>query len=54
MAGPGEYVVKPGDVSGMKIATNLGVSLHDLMDVNPSVNWTKLKVGDKLKVPQKK
>jgi LysM repeat protein len=54
VAGPGEYIVKPGDSSGMKIATSLGVSLHDLMDVNPGVNWTKLKIGDKLKVPQKK
>lgn len=54
VAGPGEYVVKPGDNSGAKIARDHGVSLSDLMDVNPSVNWTKLKVGDKLKLPQKR
>ena len=54
VAGPGEYVVKVGDTSGSKIATAHGVSLHDLMEVNPGVNWSKLKVGDKLKLPAKK
>jgi LysM repeat protein len=53
-AGPDEYIVKPGDTSGAKIARDHNVSLSDLMAVNPSVNWTKLKVGDKLKIPQKK
>jgi LysM repeat protein len=54
VAGPGEYVVKVGDVSGAKIAREQGVSLHDLMAVNPDVNWTKLHVGQKIKLPQKK
>lgn len=54
VAGPGEYVVKPGDVSGVKIARENGVSLHDLMAVNPGVNWSKLHIGQKLKLPQKK
>lgn len=54
VAGPGEYVVKTGDVSGAKIARDHGVSLQDLMAVNPGVNWTKLKIGDKLKMPAKK
>lgn len=54
VAGPGEYIVKAGDASGTKIAKNLGVSLADLQAVNPSVNWSKLKIGDKLKVPAKK
>jgi LysM repeat protein len=54
VAGPGEYVVKPGDTSGAKIARDHGVALPDLMAVNPGVDWTKLKVGDKLKIPQKK
>ncbi len=53
VAGPDEYVVKAGDVSGTKIAKAHGVSLSDLMAVNPGVNWTKLKVGDKLKLPKK-
>jgi LysM repeat protein len=53
VAGPGEYVVKSGD-SGAKIARANAVSLADLQAVNPGVNWTKLKVGDKVKLPAKK
>lgn len=53
VAGPGEYVVKAGD-GGMKIARTLGVSIQALQAVNPGVNWNKLAVGQKLKVPQKK
>jgi LysM repeat protein len=49
-ASPGEYVVKSGD-TGMKIATANHVSVTDLQAVNPGVNWTKLKVGDKIKLP---
>lgn len=52
VAGPGEYVVKGGD-TGAKIARANGVSLPDLISVNPSVNWNKLKVGDKVKLPKK-
>jgi LysM repeat protein len=52
VAGPGEYVVKAGD-SGAKIARANGCSLSDLQAVNPGVNWTKLKVGDKVKLPKK-
>jgi LysM repeat protein len=50
-AGPGEYVVKAGDTSGAKIARDHGVSLPDLMAVNPGVNWSSLKVGQKIKLP---
>lgn len=52
VAGPGEYIVKPGD-SGTKIAVANGVSLGDLQSVNPGVNWNGLKVGQKLKLPKK-
>jgi LysM repeat protein len=52
VAGPGEYVVKGGD-SGAKIARAQGVNLADLVSVNPGVNWNKLKVGDKVKLPKK-
>lgn len=51
VAGPGEYVVKSGD-TGSKIARNAGVSLQDLIAVNPGVNWNRLAVGQKLKLPQ--
>ena len=51
-AGPGEYVVKPGD-NGTRIANANGVSIGDLQAVNPGVNWNTLKVGQKLKLPKK-
>jgi LysM repeat protein len=53
VVGPNEYVVKPGD-GGAKIAKTAGVSLSDLQAVNPGVEWTKLKPGQKLKLPAKK
>jgi LysM repeat protein len=53
VAGPGEYIVKPGD-TGVKIAHANGCSLTDLESVNPGVTWTHLKVGEKLKLPEKK
>jgi LysM repeat protein len=53
VAGPGEYIVKAGD-SGSKIARANGCSLSDLESVNPSVTWTHLRVGEKLKLPEKK
>ncbi len=53
VAGPGEYIVKGGD-TGSKIARANGCSLTDLKSVNPGVNWSKLRVGDKLKLPEKK
>jgi len=53
VAGPGEYVVKGGD-TGAKIAKANGVSLADLMAVNPGVNWNKLAPGNKVKLPAKK
>jgi len=53
VAGPGEYLVKKGD-SGMSIAKGNGVSLADLQTVNPNVNWHKLAVGQKIKLPAKK
>jgi LysM repeat protein len=52
VAGPGEYVVKAGD-GGAKIARAQGVSLSDLQAVNPGVEWTKLKPGQKIKLPKK-
>jgi LysM repeat protein len=53
VAGPGEYIVKPGD-TGAKIARANGCSLSDLESVNAGVTWTHLKVGEKLKLPEKK
>jgi LysM repeat protein len=53
VAGPGEYIVKAGD-TGAKIARANGCSLGDLTSVNAGISWTHLKVGEKLKLPEKK
>ncbi len=53
VAGPGEYVVKRGDTLA-KIARANGVSLTDLQAVNPGVDSKHLKVGQKIKLPEKK
>ena len=52
VAGPDEYVIKGGD-TGAKIARAQGVSLADLMSVNQGLNWSGLKVGQKIKLPKK-
>jgi LysM repeat protein len=53
VAGPDEYIIKSGD-TGRKIARAQGVSIGDLMAVNADVDWKHLKVGQKIKLPQKK
>ncbi|MEO7598699.1 MAG: LysM peptidoglycan-binding domain-containing protein [Opitutus sp.] len=53
VAGPGEYVVKGGDYFA-KIARAQGVSVSDLQSVNPGVDASKLKPGQKIKLPLKK
>lgn len=50
VAGPGEYIVKPGDTSS-KIARANGCTQHDLIAVNPGVNWKRLHAGQKIKLP---
>lgn len=53
VAGPDEYVIKAGDTCG-KIAKARGFTAEDLKAVNPNVNWAKLRVGEKIKLPAKK
>ena len=52
VAGPGEYVIKPGDTFA-KIARANGFSPADVAAVNPGVDSSKLKVGQKIKLPKK-
>ncbi|HTO03404.1 MAG TPA: LysM domain-containing protein [Opitutus sp.] len=52
VAGPDEYVIKSGDTFA-KIARTQGFSLSDLQSVNPSVDSSKLKIGQKIKLPKK-
>jgi LysM repeat protein len=47
-AGPGEYSVAKGDTLG-GIAKKVGISLKSLQDLNPGVDATKLRIGQKLK-----
>ncbi len=51
-AGPGEYIVKSGD-TGAKIARERGILLAELQAANPDVNWNRLAVGQRLKLPQR-
>ena len=53
VAGPGEYVIKPGD-SFAKIGRAQGFSIADIQAVNPGVESSNLKVGQKIKLPQKR
>ena len=46
--GPGEYSVAKGDTLG-GIAKKSGISLKALQDLNPGVDATKLRIGQKLK-----
>jgi LysM repeat protein len=47
-AGPGEYVVKPGD-TGTKISKDTGVSISELETLNPGIDWRHLRVNQKIK-----
>ena len=49
-AEPGTYIVKSGD-TGVKIARDNNVTLTALMGANPDVDWNRLKVGQKIKLP---
>ena len=53
VAGPGEYVIKAGDTFS-KIGKAHGFTGADVASVNPGVDPSHLKVGQKIKLPQKK
>lgn len=46
----GEYKVVKGDI-GASIARSHGVTLKALTAANPTVNWSRLKVGQTLQIP---
>jgi LysM repeat protein len=54
VAGPGEYVIKAGDTFSKIGKANGGFTGAEVASVNPDVNPSKLKVGQKIKLPQKK
>ena len=53
VAGPGEYVIKAGDTFS-KIGKAHGFTGADVASVNPGVDASHLKVGQKIKLPVKK
>lgn len=53
VAGPDEYVIKAGDTFA-KIARAQGTTIADIQAVNAGVDSSKLKVGQKIKLPAKK
>lgn len=52
VAGEGEYVIKPGDTFA-KIARTHGSSIADLQSINPGVDPSRLRPGQKIKLPKK-
>lgn len=50
VAGPDEYLIKKGDVPST-IAKTHGCTVKELQAVNEGVNWSKLAVGQKIKLP---
>ena len=52
VAGPGEYVIKAGDTFST-IARAQGTTAGNIAAVNPGVNSSSLKVGQKIKLPKK-
>ena len=54
VAGPGEYVIKAGDTFAKIGRANGGFSGADVAAVNPGVDPAHLKIGQKIKLPQKK
>ena len=54
VAGPGEYVIKAGDTFAKIGRAHGGFTGSEVAAVNPGVDPSKLKVGQKIKLPQKK
>jgi LysM repeat protein len=52
VAGPDEYIIKAGDTFA-KIARANGTTIADLQTVNPGVDSSKLRIGQKIKMPKK-
>jgi len=46
----GEYKIAKGDI-GESVAKKHGVSMKALATANPSVNWSRLKVGQSIQIP---
>ena len=51
MVKTGRYMLKAGD-TGMKVARKFDVPITELHRLNPGVNWSRLKVGQVLRVSE--
>jgi hypothetical protein len=49
----GQYQLRPGD-TGARVAMMFGISLADLISLNPGQVWTRLKVGQFIRVESEK
>jgi LysM repeat protein len=54
VAGPGEYIIKAGDTFAKVGRAHGGFTGMEVASVNPGADPTHLKVGQKIKLPQKK
>ncbi|MDB6093645.1 MAG: Peptidoglycan-binding LysM [Verrucomicrobia bacterium] len=54
VAGPGEYVIKAGDTFAKVGRAHGGFTSAEVASVNPGVDSSKLKIGQKIKLPAKK
>ena len=54
VAGPGEYVIQAKDTFAKIGRANGGFTGAEVASVNPGVDPSKLKIGQKIKLPQKK
>ncbi len=52
VAGPDEYIIKAGDTFA-KIARAQGTTIDAMQQVNPGVDSSKLRIGQKIKLPKK-
>lgn len=52
VAGEGEYIIKSGDTFS-RIANAQGFKVADIMAVNPGVDSSNLKIGQRIKLPRK-
>lgn len=44
------YVIQPGDLLS-KVAFKTGVNSRSILAVNPEVQWNRLRVGEKIRIP---
>ena len=54
VAGPGEYIIRAGDTFAKVGRAHGGFTGNEVASVNPGVDPSHLRIGQKIKLPQKK